>query len=47
MMSGMGLAAGMSALGARGGGANPGDEVRRNDEARRLRERLAAKKEKN
>ena len=47
MMSGMGLAAGMSALGARSGGANPGDEVRRNDEARRLRERLAAKKEKN
>ena len=47
MMSGMGLAAGMSALGARGGGANPGDEARRNDEARRLRERLAAKKEKN
>ena len=47
MMSGMGLAAGMSALGARSGGANPGDEARRNDEARRLRERLAAKKEKN
>ena len=41
------LAAGMSTLDARDGGANPGDEVRRNDEARRLRERLAAKKEKN
>lgn len=45
MMGGMGMAAGMSAAGGRGG-LTGAEEARRNEEARRLRDRLASLKEK-
>ncbi|WP_194949776.1 hypothetical protein [Actinomyces trachealis] len=44
MMGGMGMAAGISAAGGRGG-LTGAEEARRNEEARRLRDRLASSKE--